>query len=271
MSQKFAAIKGSAHSATKHTNMFVTQRTDEWFKDRRGKLTASVAGAAIGVSAFQTPLKCMKQLVGDEPFNGNIFTQWGTQNEPNAAMEYSVLTGYTVLPAGFCVHPVLNWIGASPDGYVEEEGLVELKCPWKRKKLPLPDTLRDIHLHYFIQIQIQMEVTGKEWCDLFFWTPDAQRVFRFKRDRELFQNMLPAMTNFYAIMVRMNSSQSAAWRKLVKTDLPDSANKDMIEYCRARMQECAVEPPFSNGLTKTCSEASRLPSLIPSRGSPLAH
>ena len=249
--------------------MFVTQRTPEWFKQRRGKLTASVAGAAIGVCPYQTPLECMDQLVGDKPFNGNIFTQWGTNNEPNAAMEYSILTGSKVQQADFHIHPVLNWLGGSPDGFVGNEGMVEFKCPWKRKKKPLPDDLCDIPLQYFVQCQVLMEVTGKGWCDLYFWTPEQQRVWRFKRDRVMFENLTPSMVNFYALLARMHANESKAWRNLVKADLSNELNQPMMEYCRGCMCESNVELPFSKATNTKCNAALRLQSHTPLPGSPL--
>ena len=251
--------------------MFVTQRTPEWHKQRRGKLTASVAGAAIGVCSYQTPLQCMEQVVGDKPFNGNIFTEWGTKNEPNASVEYSIMSGNSVQPADFCVHPVLNWLGGSPDGFVDSEGLVEFKCPWKRKKKPLPDDLCDIPLQYFVQCQVLMEVTNKNWCDLFFWTPEEHRVWRFTRSRDMFENLLPSFTNYYALMARLHSSESKAWRSLVKADISNQFNEPMAEYVRGRMMESNVELPFSKASDIKCNEALKLPSLTQVRGSPLVH
>ena len=52
--------------------MFAVQRTPEWHKERRGKVTASVAGAAIGVNPYQTPKALFAQLTGEVQFSGKL-------------------------------------------------------------------------------------------------------------------------------------------------------------------------------------------------------
>ena len=209
--------------------MFALQRTPEWHKERRGKLTASVAGAAIGVNPYQTPLALYKQLTGLVEFSGNFMTQYGTNNEPNGLLEYSIMSRAEVFPTGFHMHRTLPWLGGSPDGLVGDKGLVEVKCPFGNKKPMWEDYT--IPLQYFVQVQVLMEVTDREWCDLIAWRPNEQRVWRFERYRDFMQSILPAMANFHAAI----SMEETVERKL---------DQGMIEHCRFAMQNSMTTPPW---------------------------
>jgi putative phage-type endonuclease len=110
-----------------------TQRTEEWYAARKGRLTASMVGAALGLAPYQSQDDCLRALVRDmhgmpSEFEGNIATQHGNANEDLARAAYEMETGNTVEPAGFVAFE--DWTGASPDGYVAEDGLVEIKCPF---------------------------------------------------------------------------------------------------------------------------------------------
>ena len=213
--------------------MFALQRTPEWHKERRGKLTASVAGAAIGVNPYQTPLALYKQLTGLVEFSGNFMTQYGTNNEPNGLLEYSIMSRTEVVPTGFHVHKTLPWLGGSPDGLVGDKGLVEVKCPFGNKKPMWEDYT--IPLQYFVQVQVLMEVTDREWCDLIAWRPNEQGVWRFLRDRDFMQGILPAMANFHAAIS-------------MEETVNNMLDQGMIEHCRFAMQASMRTPPWVSGV-----------------------
>jgi hypothetical protein len=115
------------------------QRTDEWFSQRAGKVTASkiadvMAKTKAGYGATRGNYlaeKVTERLTG-LPY-GNDFTnaamQWGTDTEPQARSMYELHTGESVCETGFHDHPTISNSGASPDGLVGEYGLVEIKCP----------------------------------------------------------------------------------------------------------------------------------------------
>ena len=119
------------------------QRTDEWFRQRRGKLTASNMGQAIGLTPWGSPKALAKALAADEeptdiekavikkPAAGPLV--WGTTMEPNGLLEYMACTGKVVEETGFWQHAHLDWIGGSPDGLIGTDGIVEVKCPYTKK------------------------------------------------------------------------------------------------------------------------------------------
>ena len=108
------------------------QRSKEWFKAREGRITGSSVGAILGYSPFMSPDDVMRRMVreyhgAESEFKGNAATEWGTLNEPGACVEYEMETGSTVELCGFYKYE--HWLGASPDGLIGSNGLVEFKCP----------------------------------------------------------------------------------------------------------------------------------------------
>jgi len=116
----------------------IEQGSIEWFAERCGKVTASrvadvIARTKTGWGASRA--NYMAQLVA-ERLTGNVAEsysnaamQWGIDMEPEARKTYEFFTNNTVEPASFVPHRSIADTGASPDGYVGADGLVEIKCP----------------------------------------------------------------------------------------------------------------------------------------------
>lgn len=180
------------------------QRTEAWYRQRRGKLTASALGQALGLTPWGTPKRLASELRLDrsytdldarhkEPKKANIAMRWGTENEPNGLLEYQIATSQLIEEVGFCEHRTLDWFGGSPDGLVYGgEGLVEVKCPYSRR------CYSEFPPYYYPQINALLEITGRQWCDLFVWTPDGHRIWRCVANKQAFETLLPHYTRFWA-------------------------------------------------------------------------
>lgn len=112
--------------------------------------------------------------------------RWGSEQEGAARAAYSFRTDRDALLVGFVDHPRIAMSGASPDGLVGNDGLVEIKCPTTATHL---DVLGggDFPSKYAPQVQWQLACTGREWCDFVSFDPrlpEAIRVFirRVERD-----------------------------------------------------------------------------------------
>jgi putative phage-type endonuclease len=149
------------------------QGTDEWFAIRIGKVTASrvadvIAKTKSGYSAsrdnYMAQLVC-ERLTGQK---GESFTnaamQHGTETEPLARAAYEALRDVLVDEVGFVPHPIIKMAGASPDGLVGDNGLLEIKCPNTATHI---ETLlsETVPTKYYTQMQFQLACTGREWCD----------------------------------------------------------------------------------------------------------
>jgi len=154
------------------------QRTEEWHAARLGKVTASriadvVAKTKTGYgasrAAYMAQLIC-ERLTGQrtEGFT-NAAMQWGTDTEPRARAAYELHTGRAVVEVGFIQLDVLA-AGASPDGLVGDDGLVEIKCPATATHI---DYLlsQSVPGKYGLQMQWQMFCTDRKWCDFVSFDP----------------------------------------------------------------------------------------------------
>ena len=184
------------------------QGTDEWLAERAGKVTASalsnvmMAKTTAGYQNYMADLIC-ERLTGSpvESFKSAAM-EYGTETEPQARAFYELESGNNVLECGFIPHPLLADSGASPDGLVGEVGLVEIKCPQPAKHIKnlMGGT---IDKGYMLQMQWQMECTGREWCDFVSFNPSfpdhlKMSIRRVERDAEAQADIKTAVTSFLA-------------------------------------------------------------------------
>lgn len=177
------------------------QRSEEWFKARQGRLTASMAGAALGIAPYQSKDDCLRALVRDmhgmeSEFKGNIATEYGNANEALARSAYEMQTGYNVEDAPFM--PFEDWTGASPDGLIGDSGLIEIKCPFGKRKDENPEfaSIED-QPHYYAQIQLQLFVTSREWCHFWQWSQHGHKLETVKYDGGWINENLPRLKAFW--------------------------------------------------------------------------
>lgn len=187
------------------------QRTPEWFQIRAGKVTASriadlTAKTKSGYSAsranYMAQLVC-ERLTGfpQESFT-NAAMAWGTDQEPIARAEYESLRMVFVDEMGFASHPTIENAGASPDGLVGVNGLIEIKCPNTAAHI---ETLLsgEADSKYVKQMQWQMACTGRSWCDFVSFDPrmpEDLRLFvkRVERNDSLIAELEKEVREFLA-------------------------------------------------------------------------
>lgn len=157
----------------------IEQGSEQWHQLRSGKVTASrvadiLAQTKNGPSAsrqnYLIELALQRSTGTIEPSYTNAAMEWGTQTEPQARVAYEVETGNFVDQVAFIDHPTIAWFGCSPDGLVGDDSLIEIKCPnspthWEYFKSQEPPQ------KYVIQMQAQMAVTGRKWCDFVSFDP----------------------------------------------------------------------------------------------------
>jgi putative phage-type endonuclease len=185
-----------------------TQGTDEWLAERAGKVTASalsnvmMAKTTAGYQNYMAQIIC-ERLTGQpvETFKSAAM-EHGNETEPQARAFYELETGNDVVECGFIADPMLANTGASPDGLVGELGLVEIKCPQPAKHIK---NLMggNIDKGYMLQMQWQMQVTGREWCDFVSFNPSFPphlqlHITRVERDAEMQGEIRTAVTSFLA-------------------------------------------------------------------------
>lgn len=171
------------------------QGSEEWLRARCGLVTASrvpdvIAKTRTGWGASRG--NYMAELIAERltgepaPSHTNAAMQWGTATEPQARAAYEFRFDADVELVGLVKHPAIAESGASPDGHVGDDGLIEIKCPNTSTHIDtlLKRTIADKHL---TQMQWQMACTNRDWCDFVSYDPRMPEnlslfVQRVKRD-----------------------------------------------------------------------------------------
>lgn len=155
------------------------QGSAEWLAARAGMITASriadlMAKTKTGESASRANYRAQliaERLTGkpQESFT-NAAMQWGTETEPLARSAYELLRGVMVDQVGFVPHPTIELSGASPDGLIDDDGLIEIKCPNTATHIEYAVSGKP-PTKYLLQMLWQMECTGRKWCDFASYDP----------------------------------------------------------------------------------------------------
>jgi len=127
---------------------------------------------------------------------------WGTAAEGDAKAAYSFYTGHDVTDVGFITHPRIPSSGASPDGHVDDDGSLEVKCPNTNTHI---DTLLggEIPGKYVLQIQWQLACSGRKWADFISFDPrmpESMRLFvrRMERNDAMIADLEAKVSAFLA-------------------------------------------------------------------------
>jgi len=184
------------------------QQSDEWFKARVGKATASrfkdilatiKSGEAADRRNYRAALVCERLTGTPEQTYTNAAMAWGTEQEPFARIAYMAKTGLIVDDAGFIQHPEMM-AGASPDGLIGKDGGLEIKCPNKATHLAtlLAQKMPPEHM---AQVQGAMWITGRQWWDFVSYHPEFPEhlqlfIQRIERDEKYITQLALAVSLF---------------------------------------------------------------------------
>lgn len=198
------------------------QRTEDWFAARMGKVTASKvadilattrSGPAASRRNYMMQLLCERLTGNREESWQNAAMQRGTELEPFARIAYEAVQGKVVEEVGFIIHPRIDGFGASPDGLVGPNGLVEIKCPNTAQHVEFLRTGK-IESKYDWQMRAQMACTNRDWCDFASYDdrlpePLQLKVVRVYREEEKELEMLEAIHKFLDELSALESELKA--------------------------------------------------------------
>jgi putative phage-type endonuclease len=189
------------------------QGSQEWLAARCGKVTASRAADVIvktksgwGASRANYMGELIAERLTGTPAEKytNAAMQWGTDTEAAARAAYQFEKMTPVVKVGFVPHPSIAMAGASPDGFVGDDGLIECKCPNTATHI---ETLlgQSVPSKYICQIQFQIACTGRQWCDFVSFDPrlpESMSLFvqRVHRDGEAIEYLEKEIRAFISEM-----------------------------------------------------------------------
>lgn len=184
------------------------QGSDAWLKSRVGIVTTSrfadiMTKIKYGEAAARYNYKAeiiAERLTGlpTESFTSGAM-QWGIDHEAEARAIYATITGKEVTETGLVKHKTIK-AGASPDGLVGSDGLIEIKCP--NTATHIMTLLSEVApKKYYAQMQGQMWITGRKWCDFVSYDPrlDPKRaifITRVERDDDYIESLEDAVLDF---------------------------------------------------------------------------
>lgn len=190
------------------------QGTPEWYQLRLGRVTASEFAAATAGGQGKTRKNYMYRLIS-ERMTGireedrfiSKYMQWGTETEGRALAVYELEMGIDVSRVGFIAMD--EHIGCSPDGMVNDDGLVQVKCPSSR-----------VHVEYMVcdkvpsscmkQVQGEIMVCERDWSD--FWSYDPRNrirswfLKRANRDEKIIKELKDGLDKFVSEMLSLDNS-----------------------------------------------------------------
>lgn len=179
-----------------------------WRLARSGKVTASVfrrvmeaktrrAWQTIAREIAEDAAKCARGEF-DNALDGVPAIMWGNEHEAEARALYTLETGRDVADGGFHLWPGHPLVGASPDGLVGADGLIEIKCPFGREQ---HHTYGNGPGSAMWQVQGQLLCTGRAWADFISFDPRERPelqmfITRVQRDEATLAAMATKLTEF---------------------------------------------------------------------------
>ena len=183
------------------------QHSEEWLNIRLGKLTASHAqaiatnGKGLETLCFKKCSELMTGRVGKSYTNPDM--ERGNELESLARGVYELKTGNLVKEVGFV--ELDSQVGCSPDGLIGEDGLLELKCKDDVNFFKLL-VERKVDPEYMWQIQMQMYITGRKWCDYVVYNDGYTKplvIIRVERDEEKISKIKQGLEDGKKLMAEM--------------------------------------------------------------------
>lgn len=171
----------------------VQQGSDEWLDLRHGKFTASTFHPLMTMKEdkltdgqrtliYNVAYERLITRSNEDDYQSPAMIR-GTMLEPEAKTAYEIEKGCYVHTVGFVEpnekNPFYGYVGSSPDGLVGDDGLIEIKCPVGANYLKAVDS--PINPAHHTQMQLNMLLLDREWCDYVLYNPDLPMPINIRR------------------------------------------------------------------------------------------
>lgn len=185
-----------------------------WLHERRKRLTASFFGQVLNKLPYTKCDNLVKSILYQNTDTAGM--KYGRLHEQDAKKYLTDKLGIKVSPCGLFVNKDMPYLGATPDGVIDDDGIIEIKCPSSCASLS-PEAaimmkkfsffsfnkknnkieINKKHKYYF-QVQGQIHISDRKYCIFVLWTPLGVYTENIPKDEELWiKYMLPKLKNFY--------------------------------------------------------------------------
>jgi hypothetical protein len=204
------------------------QGSELWVAARCGLVTASrcadvIAMTKKGESAARRNYRSelIVEILTGVPYPRYVSQemQWGIDQEPFARAAYEMQRDLLVETCGFVVHPDIARFGASPDGLVGDDGLIQIKCPNTATHLTWM-LAGAVPIEHCPQMLAEMACTGRAWCDFVSYDPRLPShlqlfVRRYERDEAMIATLETEVVHFNAEIEQVLSALPKAQQAIV--------------------------------------------------------
>lgn len=187
--------------------------SENWLYERSKRISSTMFKDVAERRVTTLSANLVKRIIYREKISTKAI-EYGRANESIAIKAYEEFKCVTVQRCGMFVDPKNPFLCTSPDGLVGTEGLVEIKCPHTAKdSTSLVDVCKSHNIglkvnndgslylpkshKYFYQIQGQLAITNRSWCDFFVWSPNDFYCIRINQDHAFWDRIVPKMKQFY--------------------------------------------------------------------------
>lgn len=162
----------------------IEQQSEDWFNIRKGKVTASHATAigncGKGLETYILELMAEYYSTGEKDRFSNKHTERGNELEEQARSIYELTNSVKVNQVGFIEYN--DYVGCSPDGLIDKDGGIEIKCPDDVKYFKLLlNGEKEIDSDYIWQIQMNLLITNRKWWDFVAYNPNYNQSMFISR------------------------------------------------------------------------------------------
>lgn len=153
------------------------------------------------------PPSLFSTLLGKNNLAGIKSIQWGINHEDSVIKLFEEAMQMKVTPTGLWLHPS-GVLGASPDGLIGGNAIIEVKCPFKHRMNSAEDIQQDTKYcfdadgklktshPYYHQIQGQLTILDRSLCYFVVWTTKETIILPVARDPKWELN-INILINFY--------------------------------------------------------------------------
>lgn len=205
------------------------QGSEEWLTARRGKITGSrfkdardkLKGGQPSKACLGYAMDVARERIGGSapPKFQNAAMRTGTEQEPFARAMYEARTGHMVDEAGFYLSDDAVF-GLSPDGLVNDDGVIEIKTMVGSDTLFTAVADGDVSA-YMDQCLGYLWLLGRQWVDLVLWCPDLNHmaIHRITRDEDAIEALEADLMAFARLVTQYENTLRAAIQSTTETAL----------------------------------------------------
>ncbi|XP_077354672.1 uncharacterized protein LOC144002880 isoform X2 [Festucalex cinctus] len=259
-----------------------------WFRQQAGRITASKLKSVCQANPMKPSPSLVKSICyPDSHVFSTEATRWGLKHEEAARQQYMDAMKHhrnlEVLNTGLHVNVQWPFLGATPDALIECSccgvGVCEIKCPFSVRDLIVkeavktpnfclvPDGNTSHHLsrqhQYYYQIQAQMGLTGRDFCDFVVWTKSDIYIERVHPDPVFWAGVVEKAEFFFQKALLPELLGRAFTRSAVDSSVPAQPLSPTTCSCpsktRSRVVFCAAANCTIKRYHLKCANLGRLP------------